>query len=88
MSARDLSTLSDDALMAALARVDLTQADPATADRPPSGCGWCGIARHGHFRRYTEPVGWHGYVAPSQAQIKSRMLKRHRHTLKLREASR
>lgn len=43
---------------------------------PPHGCGVCGVARRRHFGRWNVLYGWHGWRAPSSAQIKQRMLAR------------
>lgn len=57
-------------------------------ERPPSGCGWCGIAQRSHTAGEWHPVAkFHGYAAPSQDQIKTRMLRRRRYALRLREAA-
>lgn len=42
----------------------------------PSACRYCGIERHDHFRRWSKEVKWHGWTAPTQEQIKARMLER------------
>jgi hypothetical protein len=39
----------------------------------PSGCRHCGVPARTHYRRWTEAAGWHGYTAPTDAQIKARM---------------
>lgn len=49
------------------------------AERPPSGCTWCGRPRHGHFGRWSDRLasitgqGWHDYEPPNSVQIKGRM---------------
>jgi hypothetical protein len=45
-------------------------------DPAPSGCHWCGVDRREHAQRWTEAAGWHGWTAPTQQQIKDRMLAR------------
>jgi hypothetical protein len=42
----------------------------------PSGCRWCGIGQRGHFQRWTEAAGWHGWAMPTTEQIKARMIAR------------
>ncbi len=45
----------------------------------PNGCSRCGVPERGHFQRWKKPAsgsGWHKWIAPSQAQIKARMLAR------------
>lgn len=42
----------------------------------PGGCQHCGLPRHGHCQRWTRAAGWHGYTAPTDEQIKARMLAR------------
>lgn len=42
----------------------------------PSACTHCGVPRHDHFQRWSREVGWHKWTAPSQEQIKARMLAR------------
>jgi len=39
----------------------------------PSACTWCGIARRGHGRQYADAAGYHGWEAPSDAQVLARM---------------
>lgn len=39
----------------------------------PSGCAHCGLEQRGHSQRWTETAGWHGYMPPTQQQIKDRM---------------
>lgn len=46
------------------------------ADLIPSGCRHCGVERRAHFRRWSAGAGWHGWTAPTQEQIKARMLAR------------
>lgn len=45
----------------------------------PSGCRHCGIEAHTHFQRWTPEAGWHGWTAPTNAQVLARMRAR-RHT--------
>lgn len=42
----------------------------------PTGCSVCGISDREHMQRYKPPVGWHQWTAPTQEQIKARMLSR------------
>jgi hypothetical protein len=42
----------------------------------PTACGLCGINDREHMQRWKPPVGWHTWTAPTQAQIKARMLAR------------
>lgn len=42
----------------------------------PSGCRHCGIDQREHARRWKPPAGWHQWTAPTQQQIKDRMLAR------------
>lgn len=49
----------------------------------PAACRWCGIDQRDHMQRWKPPVGWHQHEAPTQAQIKARMLaRRTSHTTK------
>jgi hypothetical protein len=45
-------------------------------DKPPSGCRWCGIRERNHWWLWIEPVGSHGWVPPTNEQIKQRMWER------------
>lgn len=47
-----------------------------TTTPEPSGCAHCGAARRGHFQRWKDGIGWHRWTAPTQQQIKERMLAR------------
>lgn len=40
----------------------------------PNGCQHCGIEARSHGRQWTEAAGWHAWTAPTQQQIKNRML--------------
>ncbi|MGC5012589.1 hypothetical protein ACLQ2R_17635 [Streptosporangium sp. DT93] len=42
----------------------------------PNGCTHCGIEQHDHAQRWTDEAGWHVWAAPTQEQIKARMLTR------------
>lgn len=42
----------------------------------PSGCAHCGIEAREHMQRWHAQAGWHQWVAPTQEQIKARMLTR------------
>lgn len=42
----------------------------------PNACGLCGIDKRPHGRQYTDTAGWHAWAAPTQEQIKTRMLAR------------
>lgn len=50
--------------------------------KSPAGCRWCGQVRYFHCQRWSKELsdltgnGSHGYVHPTQEQIKERMLKR------------
>ncbi len=50
----------------------------------PGSCRWCGIDRQDHCQRWSRKLseidgnGWHGFVNPTQEQIKERMLERRR----------
>lgn len=46
------------------------------ANPTPNGCRWCGIEKLRHYQRWTEPVGWHGHVEPTDDQRLARMLAR------------
>jgi hypothetical protein len=54
------------------------------AELPPSGCRYCGMERHGHMRRWSPGAKWHGWTAPTQEQIKARMLARREERLAVR----
>ncbi|WP_244308842.1 hypothetical protein [Streptomyces monomycini] len=45
---------------------------PTIATPEPYACAWCGLPLP-HGRQYTEDVGMHGWVRPSDAQILARM---------------
>ena len=45
----------------------------------PNGCRWCGELERGHGIRILPGVGAHSWVAPTQLQIRSRMLARRGH---------
>jgi hypothetical protein len=53
-----------------------------TKPRPePQGCSRCGIPEREHMQRWKKPLsgggdGWHQWIAPTQGQIKARMLAR------------
>lgn len=59
----------------------MTTTDPIRVrhvDTPePSGCRWCGHPERGHAQRWTPAVKWHGWVEPTPAQRRARMLARH-----------
>ena len=46
----------------------------------PSGCRYCGVDQRDHMQRWTPPSkggpGWHQWTAPTQEQIKTRMITR------------
>lgn len=42
----------------------------------PNGCRHCGASERGHYRRYTDGVGWHQWTAPDDATRLERMLAR------------
>ncbi|RCG27386.1 hypothetical protein DQ384_26105 [Sphaerisporangium album] len=46
---------------------------PAQTEFTPSGCRWCGVAKHDHLQRWTAQAGWHTWAPPTQEQIKTRM---------------
>lgn len=46
------------------------------ADQAPSACGHCGIGRRERARRWIRDASWHQWAAPSQEQIKARMIRR------------
>ncbi|WP_242892589.1 hypothetical protein [Actinomadura litoris] len=50
--------------------------DEAPVTMPVNACRHCVIPEIDHFQRWTEAAGWHGWKAPTQAQIKARMLAR------------
>ncbi|MET9436914.1 hypothetical protein [Streptomyces sp. NPDC006551] len=54
----------------------LDTAKEAAEPGNPNSCHWCSIDQRTHGRQYTEEAGWHSYVPPTSAQIKSRMLAR------------
>lgn len=39
----------------------------------PDGCLWCDHPQRGHFQRYKEPIGWHKWTEPADAQRLARM---------------
>lgn len=41
-----------------------------------NGCRHCGVEARDHAQRWTQPAGWHKWAAPTQEQIKQRMLTR------------
>ena len=43
---------------------------------PPSGCTFCGIGERRHGRQWHDPAGWHAWTAPTESQIRIRMLNR------------
>lgn len=45
----------------------------------PYGCRNCAIPRAGHGRRYTDRIGVHSWVRPTELQIKNRMRVRRKH---------
>lgn len=48
-----------------------------TMASPVNGCQHCGVPdREPHGQRWTEAAGWHGWTAPTQEQIKARMIAR------------
>jgi hypothetical protein len=99
MPARPFAAATDAELLNRVAAMDaaLSPAPPidtaalaaavVIAERPPSGCHWCGIAQRDHYSRYAEPTGWHRYTVPSQERVKARMLARRRHALTRRAVS-
>jgi hypothetical protein len=40
----------------------------------PYGCTWCGAGKHEHSILWHRAVGFHGWTAPTDAQVKQRML--------------
>lgn len=40
----------------------------------PYGCTWCGAGKHEHAILWHRAVGFHGWTAPTDAQVKQRML--------------
>jgi hypothetical protein len=54
-----------------------------SAEFPPSGCRWCGIARHVHAGRWSKALadtgthGWYLYIHPTTEQIRVRLLARY-----------
>lgn len=42
----------------------------------PNGCRHCGIAEREHFSRWKPGPGWHVWTAPTDEQIKARMIGR------------
>jgi hypothetical protein len=52
-------------------------ARPMTAAFPPSGCAHCGLARDGHFQRWTDAAGWHKWEPPTKEAIRERLLERY-----------
>ena len=51
----------------------------------PSGGQHCGVERHDHCQRWTTDARWHKWAAPTQEQIKARMLARREQRLVARE---
>ena len=56
---------------------------PDLRETPVDGCRHCGIPQRStpdnpryHAQQWTEAAGWHGWTAPTQDQIKVRMLAR------------
>lgn len=39
----------------------------------PNGCRWCGVEARDHVQRWTDAIGWHRWVAPTDAQRLERM---------------
>ena len=42
----------------------------------PNGCRWCGVDYQEHYQRWHPDGGRHGWIQPTQDQIKARILKR------------
>lgn len=42
----------------------------------PSGCTFCGIGERHHGRQWHDPAGWHAWTAPTESQIRIRMINR------------
>ncbi|MBM9510047.1 hypothetical protein [Actinacidiphila acididurans] len=59
-----------------------------TTTAAPYACRWCGIGEREHMQRSKPPVGWHPWQAPTQEQIKTRMLLRRAARLAERAARR
>ncbi|GAB3156512.1 hypothetical protein GCM10027258_63060 [Amycolatopsis stemonae] len=61
----------------AAAAVEVPEVAEAIPDvRPaaePNGCRWCGIGQREHGGQWIDPVGWHSWGAPSNAQRLERM---------------
>lgn len=59
----------------------------------PGSCRWCGIDKQDHCQRWSSELhrlgenGWHGFVYPTQEQIKERMFARRtrRNDVKMQE---
>ena len=49
---------------------------PERAVPSPNGCRWCGADARFHMQRWVEPVGWHQWAQPTDAQRKQRMFDR------------
>jgi hypothetical protein len=53
----------------------------------PGSCRWCGINKQDHCQRWSRQLhelgenGWHGFVHPTEEQIKARMLKHRKESL-------
>lgn len=55
--------------------------DAFEVETPVDGCQHCGAPNRlpdgtPHAQRWTDAAGWHGWTAPTQVQIKARMLAR------------
>lgn len=40
---------------------------------PALGCRWCGVDQREHVQLWVPSQGWHGWVAPTRAQVEARM---------------
>lgn len=40
----------------------------------PHGCTWCAVGKHEHAVTWHKSVGYHSWAAPTDTQIKERML--------------
>lgn len=59
----------------------MNRPDSLEVETPVDGCQHCGAPKRlpdgtPHAQRWTDTAGWHGWTAPTQVQIKTRMLAR------------
>lgn len=59
----------------------MSRPDELEAETPVDACRHCPLPQRlpdgtPHAQRWTDAAGWHGWTAPTQVQIKARMLAR------------